>query len=75
MNINSFYIFLLYVWSLIWKGIAMWRASKANQRNWFIAILVLNTLGVLEIVYLFFFAKQKLTSKSFSILKFWTKKK
>lgn len=75
MNINNFYILLLYAWSLIWKGIAMWKASKGNQRNWFIAILVLNTIGILEIIYLFFFAKQKLTTKSFSSLKFWNKKK
>lgn len=59
---------ILYIWSLIWKGLALWRASKNNQRNWFIAILALNTVGVIEIIYLFFFAKKKLTIKE---LKFW----
>lgn len=55
--------FVLFVWSLLWKGIALWNAVKNSQRNWFIAILVLNTVGILEIAYLFFFAKQKLTLK------------
>jgi methionyl-tRNA synthetase len=60
MNIG---IFVLYVWSFIWKGIALWHAAKQNQRNWFIVILVLNTIGILEIVYLFRFAKKRTTVK------------
>lgn len=51
----------LLIWSIAWKGLALWNASKSNQKNWFIAILVLNTLGILEIVYLFAFAKKKMT--------------
>jgi hypothetical protein len=53
--------FVLYLWSLLWKGLALWRAAKLGQRNWFVGILILNTVGILEIVYLFLFAKQKLT--------------
>jgi len=54
-------LFLIFVWSLIWKGLALWRAAKNAQRNWFIALLVLNTFGILEIVYLFRFSKKRLT--------------
>ena len=53
----------LYIWSLIIKGIALWRASHLGQKNWFVAILVLNTIGVIELVYLFKFAKKPLTFK------------
>lgn len=52
---------ILFSWSILWKGLALWRAAKQDQKNWFIALLILNTLGVLEIVYLFKFAKNKLT--------------
>ena len=51
---------------------ALWRAAKFGQRNWFIAILVVNAVGILEIVYLFGFAKTKM---QLSELKFWGKKK
>jgi len=51
---------LLSIWSLIWKGIALWHSSQNKQRNWFIAILIINTFGILEIVYLFYFQKNKL---------------
>lgn len=64
-------LFLFLIWSLIWKGLALWRAAKLEQRNWFIAILVFNTGGILEIIYLFTFAKKKL---KLTELKFWEKK-
>jgi hypothetical protein len=51
---------LLTIWSLAWKGFALWRSVKNNQRNWFIAILILNTFGILEIIYLFYFSKPKI---------------
>ena len=52
---------ILFLWSLAWKGIALWHASKNDQKQWFTAMLIINTLGILEIVYLFQFAKHKLT--------------
>lgn len=58
-TIPSWLLFLLTLWSLAWKGLALWRAVKQNQRNWFIALLVLNTVGILEITYLYFFSKKK----------------
>ena len=58
---QQFAIYLLFLWSLVWKGLALWRSAKHNQRNWFIALLVLNTMGILEIIYLFRFSKKRLT--------------
>lgn len=54
-------VYVLSIWSLIWKGIALWRAVNNRQRNWFIVMLVLNTVGILEIIYLFRFAKKRMT--------------
>lgn len=54
-------IFILFLWSLFWKGIALWKAAQHHQRNWFVVMLVLNTFGILELVYLFRFAKKRLT--------------
>jgi len=61
----------LLVWSIAWKGFALWNAAKNSQKNWFIAILVVNAIGILEIVYLFGFAKKKMT---LSDLYFWKSK-
>ncbi|HEV2282926.1 MAG TPA: DUF5652 family protein [bacterium] len=46
----------LIVWSLIWKGFALWRAARAGQAAWFVVLLFVNTAGLLDIAYLLFFA-------------------
>lgn len=48
---------LVAIWSLFWKGLALWHAAQRRESWWFIAILLINVFGVLEIVYLFAFAK------------------
>ena len=47
------------LWSLAWKGFALWRAADKKSKPWFIIFLVVNTLGILEILYLFVFSKPK----------------
>jgi len=56
---NQLIFLLLTVWSLIWKGVALWRSAKNNQRDWFIALLIISTFGILEIIYIFYFSKPK----------------
>lgn len=58
---GSVILILIMIWSLIWKGFALWYSAKSDEKYWFVAILILNTAGILEIAYLFFFAKTKLT--------------
>ncbi len=49
---------ILVLWTLAWKGVALWHAARGHQKGWFITLLVLNTLGGLEIIYYFFFRKK-----------------
>ena len=42
-----FLIVLGAVWSSVWKGIALWRAARNNHLGWYIALLIVNTLGIL----------------------------
>mgnify|MGYP001558753821 CR=1 FL=1 len=48
---------IILIWSLIWKGFALWKAAKNNSPIWFVVLLVVNTIGILEILYLFVFSK------------------
>ncbi len=52
------FLFPLVVWSLVWKGWALWRAAKNDSVPWFIALLILNTAGILDILYIFVFGKK-----------------
>jgi len=56
---NQWIILLILLWTLPWKGVALWKAAKNNSKWWFIAILVINTLAILEILYIFIFSKKK----------------
>jgi len=51
---------LLLIWSLIWKGLALWKAARQSDKWWFIVMLVVNTAGILEILYIYVFSKKKL---------------
>ena len=68
----SYAIYVILVWSIIWRGLALWHSAKNSQRNWFVILLVINTVGILDIIYLFRFAKVRLTLKD---LVFWKTKK
>jgi hypothetical protein len=52
-------IIILVLWEFIWKGIALWYAARNHQRAWFIVMLILHTAGILEILYVCFFRKNK----------------
>ncbi len=56
---NQLILFLIYLWTLPWKGVALWKAARLQNKCWFMVFLVLNTLGILEILYIFVFSKSK----------------
>ena len=56
---NSWIIALFALWVLPWKGVALWRAAKRREMKWFVVILVVNSLAILEIIYIFVFSKRK----------------
>ncbi|MDA1337447.1 MAG: DUF5652 family protein [bacterium] len=59
---NPLFLTLATLWTLPWKAFALWRAATRGEKKWFIALLVLNTLGVLDIIYLFAISKRKTES-------------
>lgn len=53
--------FVAIAWSFLIKGVSLWRAAKQQQRNWFIAMLVISSFGILELIYLFRFSTKRLS--------------
>lgn len=47
------------LWTLVLKGFSLWYAARGEQKWWFIALLVVNSLGILEIVYLIWFRPEQ----------------
>ena len=48
----------LALWTLAIKGYALWCAARSNQNGWFVFMLLVNLLGIPEIVYIVWFRKQ-----------------
>ncbi len=62
LPIPQFSLSLIFLWATFWKGVALWRASQGRQTKWFVVLLIsINTVGILELIYLFKFAKKTLT--------------
>ena len=45
---------ILMLWLLFWKGYSLWKAASKRQLVWFIILLMINTMGLLEIAYIFY---------------------
>jgi methionyl-tRNA synthetase len=60
---NLWIIYLVVLWTLPWKGIALWKSAQKRDLVWFVILLIFNTLAILEILYIFIFSK-KLKEKS-----------
>lgn len=60
--INSDYmpliIILAVLWTIPWKGISLWKAARNGSIIWFFFLLIFNTLGILDMIYIFIFSKR-----------------
>ena len=57
--LKNIVITIVLLWATAWKGFALWKSARNNQLYWFIALLVINTAGILEILYIWLFQKNK----------------
>lgn len=56
-------ILLIALWTLPWKGWALWLAARNKHKWWFIALLVINTVAILDIIYIFAIERPALKKK------------
>lgn len=71
---NIWLVAISLFWVLPWKGLSLWRAVKLEHKRWFIALLVLNTMAILEIAYLLVYNKGKKEEKNTWFVEFAKKK-
>lgn len=53
------FIVLLAIWEGVWKLIALWKSARHNQLGWFICLAIFNTAGILPIIYILAFQKDR----------------
>lgn len=59
---NYWIIILIAFWSAPWKAAALWKVAQNKDKKWFIILFIMNTLAILEILYIFKFSKKKITT-------------
>jgi len=59
LGISIFLLVVLAVWSSVWKFLALWKAARKKSVVWFVVLAVINTIGILDILYLFIFSECK----------------
>ena len=62
LGISVWMFVVLIVWSYTWKLLALWKSARKNSVLWFIVFALVNTMGILEILYLFVFSKMKVNN-------------
>lgn len=62
-------LIIIMVWSAVWKAIALWKSARNKQLAWFVVLCIFNTMGLLEILYLAFWQKNKNTAIAVDIKK------
>jgi hypothetical protein len=52
-------LIILVIWDIIWKLIALWKAARNGHTGWYIVLALVNSVGVLPIIYILTFRKKK----------------
>ena len=59
INKTPIWVWSLFLWDVILKIIALCKSAKNKQFKWFFLILILNTVGILPLIYLLKYRKKK----------------
>jgi hypothetical protein len=53
------FILGLVILDVVLKGLSLWKSARNGQKFWFIALLIVNSAGILPGIYLLFFQRNK----------------
>ena len=57
IGISVWVIVLIFIWSMVWKIMALWKSARKGSVVWFIVLVLTNTFGILPILYIYLFSK------------------
>jgi methionyl-tRNA synthetase len=53
-------IIILAIAEMVLKGIALWKSARLEQTAWFVVLFIINTAGILPLIYILAVANPKL---------------
>ncbi|MFH1801425.1 MAG: DUF5652 family protein [archaeon] len=70
LGVSLWLLTVILIWTAVWKLIALWKSARAGSKIWFVILALVNTVGILEILYIFVFSKMKLYQRTARTKKF-----
>jgi hypothetical protein len=64
LNDNFWLVIAIFIFDYVLKAIALWISARKGSKVWFVMLLLLNTLGILPLFYIFYFSKQEPNQKT-----------
>lgn len=55
---------IIFIWSAVWKLLALWKSARKGSPVWFILLAIINTVGILEILYIYVFSEINFKKKA-----------
>lgn len=62
-GISIWILAVIVIWSAVWKLLALWKSARKNHLVWFIILAIVNTVGILEILYVYIFSEMNSNKK------------
>lgn len=59
VGVSIWLLIVILIWSFAWKLMALWKSARKGSAIWFVILALINTVGILEILYIFVFSKMK----------------
>jgi len=53
----------LMIWETVWKLLALWKSARKGSVVWSIVLALVNTVGILPILYIYVFSEMKKKKK------------
>ena len=53
LGISLWLLVVILLWSIVWKLLAFWKSARKGHTGWFVIFAIFNTLGILEILYIY----------------------
>ena len=64
LGIPTWLFVAIIIWSVVWKLLAFWKSARKNHVVWFIIFAIVNTVGILEILYIYIFSESNKNKSS-----------
>ncbi len=62
-GVSLWILVVIIIWSAVWKLLALWKSARKKHVVWFILLALINTVGILEILYIYVFSEMKMKAE------------